>query len=103
MKNLLLLIGLTVCLVFTALAGKNADVKADILKLEQDNNTAKIAGDNATLNRLYADDFVGVNARGGASYKKDILSFYAEDGSVMAIHSTDQTEEVVSNVVEMNS
>lgn len=64
--------------------------KAAILKLEDEMNKARLNGDGAALKRLYADDFAGINAGGGMSDKAGIVNFYSEDGSVIAVHSTDE-------------
>lgn len=97
MKNLFLLISLIICLVFTSFAQKTKkpipikiDVKDVILKLEKDNSKAIIDGDKMLLDQLYADDFAGVNAIGGPSDKKNIIDFYATDGSKLEIYETDQ-------------
>lgn len=70
-------------------AGTQADVRAAILKLEDANNTARVRGDGNVLSSLYADDFAGVNAAGGKTDKENIVSFYSDDGPVLAIHTTD--------------
>ena len=58
------------------------DETAAILKLEDEMNKARLNGDGVALKRLYADDFAGINA--------EIVNFYSEDGSVIAVHSTDE-------------
>ncbi len=63
--------------------------KAAILKLEDDNSNARLRGDAANLRKLYADDFVGINASGGKTDKANIVDFYSKDGPVLAINSTD--------------
>ncbi len=66
------------------------DDNAAILRIEDEMNKARLSGDGVTLKRLYADDFAGIDARGGITDKFRIVNFYSEDGSVMAIHSTDE-------------
>lgn len=66
------------------------DETAAILKLEDEMNKARLNGDGVALKRLYADDFAGINAGGGKSGKAEIVNFYSEDGSVIAVHSTDE-------------
>ena len=89
------ILSLVVLILFAAIAASgqtaaaNADIKTAILKLDEANNTAKIKGDATALRTLYADDFVGIDAGGGKSFKADIVDFYGGDGSVMAIHQTD--------------
>ena len=71
--------------------GQNADFETAISKLEQENSRAVIAGDKASYERLYADDFVGVNASGGKSTKQQMVDFYTSGTPVIAVHETDQT------------
>ena len=92
MKRILSLVVLALLAAIAAFgqtAAANAKIKTAILKLEEANNTSKIKGDAIALRTLYADDFVGINAGGGKSIKADQIDFYGEDGSVMAIHQTD--------------
>lgn len=81
-------------------AASQADVRAAILKLEDANHKARLAGDGAVLDLLYADDFAGVNAAGGKSDKTNIVTFYSEDGPVLAVNSTDDVSvRVMTNAV----
>lgn len=77
-----------------------ANVQTAILKLEDDNNRARIAGDAALLKSLYADDFVGIDGGGGDTDKAQIVSFYTEDGPIMALHSTSNVKvRILQNAV----
>jgi hypothetical protein len=97
MKRLFLFFALTACFVSAAFAqkanqvSKAKNVEKEILRLEEENNRATIAGDRAALERLYADDYAGVDALGGNATKEQILEFYASRGSVVAVNSTDRT------------
>ena len=84
----LVLIMLAAFAAFGQSSDGNADVKAAILKLESANNTAKLKGDLNAINTLYAGDYAGINAGGGKTVRSD-LDFYGEDGSLMAVHQTD--------------
>lgn len=76
------------------------DVRAAILKLEDANHKARLTGDRPVLDSLYADDFAGINAAGGKTDKANILTFYSEDGSVLAVNSTDEVSvRVMTNAV----
>lgn len=77
-----------------------SDVRAAILKLEDANHKARLTGDRPVLDSLYADDFAGINAAGGKTDKANILTFYSEDGSVLAVNSTDEVSvRVMTNAV----
>lgn len=92
MKKILSLILLVLFVAIAAIgqtAAANGDIKTAILKLEDAVSTAKIKGDAAALRTLYADDFAGIAAGGEKSYKADQIDFYAADGSVIAMHQTD--------------
>jgi len=97
MKRVILFAFVMVCFVSAAFAQKakpvsnQAAVQKTLLALEAENDRATVAGDRASLDRLYADDFSGVDASGGKSTKKQILDFFALDGSVVAINETDET------------
>jgi hypothetical protein len=97
MKHLILFIALTVCFVSAAFAQKaiqipkQTDVEKTLLELEAENNRATKAGDRVALDRLYADDYSGINAGGGTATKEQILRFYTSGGSVVAVNDTDQT------------
>jgi hypothetical protein len=99
MKNFLLAVSLIFFISFAAGAQKKTqqttkenakDVEAAILKLEREDDLATKNGDKIALERLYADDFIGINATGGTSIKKDILTFYAAGGSVLAMNTSDR-------------
>lgn len=64
--------------------------KAAVLKIEDANNKARLRGDASVLGKIYADDFVGINAAGGKTDKANIVRFYSKDGSVMSICKTDE-------------
>lgn len=98
MKSLLIAIVLLGCCVLNASAQKakprpDAEAKTLLERLEQDNNRARVTADRRTLENLYADEFAGVNARGGATTKAQIVSFYTETKEDAAkLHATDQTD-----------
>ena len=102
LKQLLLLAALFICLAPltvtsqkakpSSTAGSFNEMEKLLLSLEAENNRAVIAGDGTSLAKLYAEDYVGISAGGTTSTKADILGFYASDGSVIAVHQTDETK-----------
>ena len=98
MKSLLIAIVVLACCVFNASAQKakprpDSEAKTVIERLERDNNRARMTADRRTLENLYADEFAGVNARGGATTKAQIVSFYTQTTEDAAkLHETDQTD-----------
>lgn len=98
MKQLFLIVALVFGLTSAGLAQKaragsnENETEKIILALEAENNRAVVAGDGAALEKLYADDFSGVNAAGGFSTKAQIVDFYSSGGAIIAINSSDQTK-----------
>ena len=100
MKRFAFFMVLLICFGFSTYAQKagkpgaqTTGVEAIIEKLEKDNNEARLMGNKAALEKLYADDFSGVTAIGTSSTKAQIVDFYAgEEGSPVAMHETSKTE-----------
>ncbi len=84
----------------TDAASSQSDVRTSILKLEDANHKARLAGDRTVLDSLYADDFTGINAAGGKTDKLNIVDFYTKDGAVLAVSLTDDVSvRVMTNAV----
>lgn len=71
------------------------DVKSEIMKLEDENNRAIIAGDVKAIAKLYADDFIGIHAGGGMTDKKYLIEYYSGNGSAVS-----QSEETAVRVFD---
>lgn len=65
-------------------ANPPVDVKSEILKLEDENNRAILAGDGKSLADLYADDYIGIHAGGGTTDKKYLIEYYSGEGSAVS-------------------
>lgn len=52
-------------------------VVEQIRKLDQERIKAQISADSAALDRLYADDFIGIGPSGTVRTKKEVLSDFA--------------------------
>lgn len=61
---------------------QNSGVEQGLMKLEREKDEAKKTGDRVTLDRIYADDFIAWNAKGGVSGKRELLEHFTARGSV---------------------
>jgi hypothetical protein len=82
MRRILLLSLLTVALVGaapaqgTAKSQSDAEIEKEILKIESERDQAREKGDNATLNRILADDYFYIGVRGNVRTKANRLDDY---------------------------
>ena len=80
MRRILLLLPLTVALVGSALAQgtarsqADAEIEKEVLKVEHEKDQAMQKGDATALARIYADDLIFVNPRGGVLSKAQRLA-----------------------------
>jgi hypothetical protein len=60
----------------TAKSQSDADVEKEILKIESERDQAREKGDNATLDRILADDYFYIGVRGNVRTKANRLDDY---------------------------
>jgi ketosteroid isomerase-like protein len=59
-----------------------------LTRLEREKDAAYLHGDKAAIERIYGDDYIGINARGGTSSKKDIIDFITMRGGAYESYSS---------------
>ncbi|HEX8492503.1 MAG TPA: nuclear transport factor 2 family protein [Pyrinomonadaceae bacterium] len=64
-------------------------VEQTLIRLEQEKDEAHVRGDKAVFERIYADDYTGINGRGGFSSKKDVLEFNATRGPMYESYASE--------------
>jgi hypothetical protein len=60
----------------TAKSQSDAEIEKEILKIESERDQAREKGDNATLNRILADDYFYIGVRGNVRTKANRLDDY---------------------------
>ena len=65
------------CLILSEPVFAHDDVSSELCKLENDANKGYVAHDRQFLSRLFADEFVHVNYRGGTVDKQGEIDFFA--------------------------
>ena len=75
MKRNLMMGSLLLLAAVTALA--QTDVVEEIKKVDRERIQAQIHADSAALDRIYAEDFIGVGPSGTVRTKKDVLADFA--------------------------
>ncbi len=79
--------------------GVKRDAKHEIEQLEEAWRSAQISGDLATLDRLMADDFIGISMTGQANTKQQQLDRYRTRTLVLTkIDLNDRKIKVVGNI-----
>lgn len=71
-------------------AGQSNSVEQTVLRLEREKDEAYLHGDKAAIERLYADDYVGINARGGFASKTDIINFITIRGGAYDAYASQE-------------
>ena len=75
MKRLMIVLAFVVAASALAL-GQGANVEQSIKALTEQLTQAALKGDVATVDKLLADDAIGINGFGGTSTKADVLELY---------------------------
>jgi uncharacterized protein (TIGR02246 family) len=63
--------------------GQTGSVEHEISDIERLKDEAYAKGDQDAFDRIYADDYVAINAAGGTSNKQDLMKFNTGLGRVM--------------------
>lgn len=95
MKKNLFIVIFIFCAAFGIFAQKtvvksDADIKKEIIKLEDENNRAVVAGDGKSIGNLYADDFLGFDAAGGTNSRTTLMDYYSINSSKLSV--SEETE-----------
>ena len=61
----------------------NNAVEQQIREMERLKDQAHVTGDKDAFSRIYADDYVAINATGGTSNKRDLIKFNTGLGQVL--------------------
>ena len=72
----------------TSVVSQSNSVEQTLTRLEREKDEAYLHGDKAAIDRIYADEYVGINARGGSSSKKDIIDFITMRGGAYESYSS---------------
>lgn len=64
-------------------SGSGDSDEQQLRQMEQLKDEAHVKGDKDTFNRIYADDYLGINAAGGTSNRQDVIEFNTGLGQVM--------------------
>jgi len=75
MKRLMIVLAFTVAASALAL-GQGGNVEESIKALSEQGRQAALKGDVATIDKLVADDFIGVDPAGGTSTKAQVLELF---------------------------
>jgi uncharacterized protein (TIGR02246 family) len=86
-------LGLTVGLTITAVTAAAADGEAEVRALEQQQVQAAVAGDAATLKRIFTDDYQMVNPAGQITTREQLLALLT--GTTHPYRSATYTTDVV--------
>jgi len=78
-----------------AVPGIAADLPPDLAKAARDYDRANVAGDIATLERLFADDYVLVNSDASVEYKQQAIADFRMPGFKIEPYVTTQPVERV--------
>jgi len=78
-----------------AVPGLAADLPPDLAKAARDYDRANVAGDIATLERLFADDYVLVNSDASVEYKQQAIADFRVPGFKIDPYVTTQPVERV--------
>jgi uncharacterized protein (TIGR02246 family) len=86
-------LGLIVGLTITAVSAAGADGEAEVRALEQQQAQAAVAGDAATLKRIFTDDYRMVNPAGQITTREQLLALLT--GATHPYRSATYTTDVV--------
>lgn len=69
--------------------GQSNSVEQTLIRLEQEKDEAHESGDKVAFERIYADDYVAINGRGGVSNKRDVVEFNTTRGAMYESYTSE--------------
>ena len=93
MKSILIIISSAIAIsafVFSQPATGQSAVEQQLMALEREKDKANLQADKGAFDRLYADDFAGIDASGGSTSKEQIIKYYASGGSIVESATSDE-------------